>query len=165
MVIRILKSLFKKRKANRKNVSLSPSKEGENEIVLETYHPTQVNPYRSPKQSVPKLVFTNEVEESKSDTESINLTINKSVNATHCKSFNVKKGKQLKQEFEYELFDTVRNKNLGTFPSIFKVSKRLSVYPKTIKAHLQYKYGSKHDKKNLDNILFRQNIRITKKAK
>ena len=165
MVIRILKSLFKKRKANRKNVSLSPSKEGENEIVLETYHPTQVNPYRSPKQPVPELVFTKAVEESKSNTESINLTINKSVNATRCKSFNVKKGKQLKQEFEYELFDIVRNKNLGTFPSIFKVSKRLSVYPKTIKAHLQYKYGSKHDKKNLDNILFRQNIRITKKAK
>lgn len=165
MVIRILKSLFKKRKANRKNVSLSPSKERENEIVLETYHPTQVNPYRSPKQPVSKLVFTKAVEESKSDTESINLTINKSVNATNCKSFNVKKGKQLKQEFEYELFDTVTNKNLGTFPSIFKVSKRLSVYPKTIKAHLQYKYGSKHDKKNLDNILFKQNIRITKKAK
>ena len=165
MVIRILKSLFKKRKANRKNVSLSPSKEGENEIVLETYHPTQVNPYRTPKQPVLELVFTKAVEESKSDTESINLTINKSVNATHCKSFNVKKGKQSVVNYEYEVIDVKTNENLGTFISIFKIAKKLHARPKTIKAHLQYKYGSKHDKKNLDNILFRQNIRITKKAK
>lgn len=163
MVIRLLKSLFKKRKAIRKNILFSPSQEGENEIVLEIYRPTQANPYRTPKQPVPEMVLPT-VEESKSDTEVINLTINKSVTLTNCKSFNVKKGKPAAVNYEYELFDTKTNQSLGACPSAFKIAKALNVYPKTIKAHLQYKYSGKHNEKNLDEILFRH-IRITKIAK
>lgn len=163
--LNFLKSLFKTKKTESKT---SSKKTMDIDVVIEIYRPTQVNPYnkyKSPNSVEVDSVEKIEPEEEKKETtsEEINLTIDNVVNATKCKSFNIKKNKQSKLNFKYEVFDVIENKSLGGFPSIFKIAKRLSVSSKTISRHLQLKYSDKrNNKKNLDEVLFKQKYRITK---
>ena len=165
--LNFLKSLFKIKKTESKTES---KKTMDIDIVIDIYRPTQTNPYSKCNKSnyvgvdsVEKIVNVKPEEKEEKTSEEIDLTISNVVNATKCKSFNIKKNEQSKSNSKYEVFDVVENKSLGGFPSLFKVAKRLSVSSKTISRHLQNKYSSKRDnKKNLDEVLFKQKYRITK---